>query len=75
MLASTVLPAWLNRAIEVWKADCACATVASAVTCSRLEETVTFFMPAPERYDETACALAAVAAKREVNSAGVRNLP
>ena len=45
VLASTVLPAWVNREIEVWKADWAWATVASAVTWSRLEATVTFFIP------------------------------
>ena len=65
----------MNREIEVWKADWAWATVASAVTWSRLEATVTFFIPAPERYVDTACASAEVAAKREVNAAGVRYLP
>jgi hypothetical protein len=49
VLASTVRPAIPNAAMVVWNADSACATVASAVTCSRLLLTATFRMPAEVR--------------------------
>ena len=49
VLARIVRPPWLNREIDVAKARWASATVAFAVTCSRLGATVTPVMPCDAR--------------------------